>query len=85
MKYCLYILHDSSKDRYYIGQTANLADRLKRHHSHRSKYTKSGSWSLVYKELYNTRSEAFRRELYLKSLKNKQKIRELVGAYSSAG
>ncbi len=78
MKYYLYILFDQSKDRYYIGQTSNLKDRLARHQDHRSKYTKSGNWSLVYSELYNTRSEAFKRELYLKSLKSKIKIRELV-------
>ncbi|MFH1244001.1 MAG: GIY-YIG nuclease family protein [bacterium] len=78
MKSYLYILYDSQKDKYYIGQTQNLADRFKRHQSHRSKYTRTGSWSLVYKELYNSRSEAFKRELYLKSLKSKIKIRELI-------
>ncbi|KKU44899.1 MAG: Excinuclease ABC C subunit domain protein [Microgenomates group bacterium GW2011_GWA2_46_7] len=78
MNYYLYILHERQKDKYYIGQTQNLVDRLKRHQCQRSKYTKTGSWSLVYKELYNSRSEAFKRELYLKSLKSKLKIRELI-------
>lgn len=78
MNYYLYILYDKPKDRYYIGQTANLKDRIDRHLKHYSRYTKTGNWSLVYTELYNTRSEAFKRELYLKSLKSKIKIRELV-------
>lgn len=78
MPYFLYILFDKVRDKYYIGQTANLEDRLRRHLEHRSKYTKTGSWSLVYTEQYNTRPEAFRREFYLKSLKSKIKIKELV-------
>ena len=78
MKYYLYILYDCLRDKYYIGQTRNLADRLKRHRNHMSKYTKTGDWSLVYQELYNTRIEAFRRERYLKSLKSKLKIKELI-------
>ena len=78
MNYYLYILYDCLRDKYYIGQTNNLVDRLKRHLNHRSKYTKTGDWSLVYQELYNTRIEAFRRERYLKSLKSKLKIKELI-------
>ena len=78
MKYYLYILFDRVRDKYYIGQTSNLKDRLNRHQNHRSIYTKTGSWALVYTEQYDTRSEAFRREFYLKSLKSKIKINELI-------
>jgi putative endonuclease len=75
----VYIL-ENNIGKYYIGQTNNLADRLNRHNSHRSKYTSfdSGNWKIVYKEEYNTRSEAMRREKYLKSQKSKSFISELI-------
>lgn len=78
MKYTIYILWDKSRDKYYIGQTNNLEDRLKRHFAKQSKYTKSGTWQLVYKETYDTRSESYRRERYLKSLKSKIAIKKLI-------
>ena len=62
MKFYLYILYDKNRDKYYIGQTANLEDRIKRHINRRNKYTKSGNWQLVYKEVYTTRSKAVLRE-----------------------
>ena len=76
----LYILYDEDRGKYYIGQTANLADRLARHIQKRSKYTRTGDWKLVYTEDYPTRSEAVRRESYLKKLKDKALIEKLVRA-----
>ena len=77
--YTTYILYDLHKDRFYIGQTGNLADRLKRHFNNRSKYTKNGLWKLVYQESFVTRSEAIFREKYLKSLKSKVALRNIMG------
>ena len=68
MGYWLYVLHSKTKEKYYIGQTGDLEDRIRRHNGGRSKYTKDGKpWELMYSEEYATRSEAVRRELYLKS------------------
>ena len=70
MKYHVYILLSSDKLHWYIGSTNNLEDRLKRHNSGRSKYTKPFKpWQIVYHEEYKTRSEAVKREFYLKSPK----------------
>lgn len=56
------MLYSAVIDRYYVGQTSNLEDRLKRHNHGRSKYTKSGiPWKLVYKESFETRSEAMKK------------------------
>jgi putative endonuclease len=61
MTYYLYILYSQSVDKYYIGSTGNLSDRLERHNSGRSKYTKSGlPWELKYSEEYETRSDAYK-------------------------
>ena len=75
----LYILYSSGYDRYYIGQTNNLALRLSRHNKGYVKSTKAyRPWILVYSELYTDRQQAVSREIYLKSLKSKVKIKELV-------
>ena len=62
----------TSKNTLYIGQTNNLAKRLKEHSDKKgkgSKYMRSfKSFKLVYKEEHKTRSEALKREHELKKL-----------------
>ena len=66
MLYYTYILR-STFGKYYIGQTSNLTERLNRHNSGRSRFTKSrGPWELAYSETFNMREEAIRREQELK-------------------
>ena len=56
----------------YIGQTANLKDRLLRHNQNRNKFTKNkGPWKLLFAKSFDTRDEAVSLELKLKKLKNK--------------
>ena len=77
----IYILYSISHDRYYIGQTNNLVSRIRRHNKGYVKSTKTYlPWEIVYSEEFTTRAEAVRRETYLKSLKSKIKIKELVDA-----
>jgi len=67
----IYILKSESTDKLYIGQTTNLEERLQRHNNKvgKSRYTykQKGPWKLIYSEQYNTRSDAMRRERFLKS------------------
>ena len=68
----IYILKSESTDKLYIGQTANLEERLQRHNSNKVgklRYThkQKGPWKLIYSEQYNMRSDAMRRERFLKS------------------
>ncbi|MBU1557388.1 GIY-YIG nuclease family protein [Patescibacteria group bacterium] len=66
----------SDKDYIYTGQTNNLKDRLLRHNSGREKYTKNkGCFKIIYKETYNTRSVAMKREKELKSGKGREWIK----------
>lgn len=68
--YIVYILKIISKGRYYISHKENLEKRLKEHNSGRTKSTKAYvPWQVVYKEEYNSKSEAFNREQEIKSLK----------------
>ena len=54
----------------YIGQTNNLAERLRNHFEKSTKSSKfskeHGIFSLVYKEEYSSRLESMRREKQLK-------------------
>ena len=74
-----YILFSVRINSYYVGSSQDLADRLKRHNSGRSTYTKRGvPWILVYKKEYPTKSEAYQAELYIKSQKSRKYIEELI-------
>ena len=65
-----YILLSHKTNKYYIGSTGNLEDRLSRHNGGRSKATKTGvPWTLEYSEEYETKSQAYQREMELKSWK----------------
>lgn len=77
--YYLYILKSLKDGKYYIGSSDNWKRRVLEHNSGRSKYTKDrGPFELVYKEEYNTNSEAKKREYYMKSLKSKIAIEKLI-------
>ena len=75
----VYILYSEKLHIYYVGSTKNLEDRLNRHNSGRSIYTKPGiPWKLVYRKEYATRSEAYQAELYIKAQKSKHFIESLI-------
>ena len=77
--YTTYILYSELHDRYYIGQTNNVDDRIKRHNAGYVRSTKAyRPWVVVYQINFESRSEAVRRETYLKSLKSKIKLKELI-------
>jgi len=81
MTFFTYILYSLSTDRYYIGSTGNLDDRLQRHNQGRSKATKYGTpWELVYQKAFDSRSEAVQHEKYIKAMKSKIYIEKLIKA-----
>ena len=63
----------------YTGITNNLAKRILTHEQGSgAKYTKGRApFSIIYKERYNNRSEATKRELEIKKLSRQEKL-ELV-------
>jgi putative endonuclease len=77
----VYILYSSSADKYYVGQTENLEDRLFRHKNSGSVYTKFvKDWKLVYSESFSTRSEALKRETEIKNKKNRKYIEYIINS-----
>lgn len=69
MQYHFYILYSPSRDRYYVGSTSDsLEERLRRHNSNHKGFTGgAGDWEIVYKEVYPTKREAYKRERDIKN------------------
>jgi putative endonuclease len=67
MKYYVYILYSKISSKYYVGQTADIDKRLKRHNQGIVPSTKSGKpWELVLQIKVSNRSEAMLLEKKIK-------------------
>ena len=79
MPHFLYILYSSIRDRYYVGSCADVDVRLNRHNAGATPSTKSGRpWIVVYTENFESKSESLKREIYLKKLKSRIYIENLI-------
>ena len=80
--YKVYVLKNNNGG-YYVGYTGNLNDRLERHINGRSSFTsRCEEWKLVYTEEYVDKSEAIRRERFIKNQKSRRYIEILISQYS---
>lgn len=72
-----YILK-TAKD-YYVGSTDDLEARIEKHQTGQVKSTKSKlPVKLVFKEYYNTKAEAQKKEYKIKSWKSKKMIEKII-------
>jgi len=79
MDFYLYILYSFQIDKYYIGHTHNLLERLRKHNSKHSGFTGiTNDWQIVYKENFTSKNEAYARERQVKKWKNRQRIEKLI-------
>ena len=81
--YFVYVIWNANHQRYYIGQTENVGERVRQHNDPQntfSRYTKrfSGSWELIHKEGFETRRDALAREKALKSGQGRQWLKDSV-------
>lgn len=75
----IYIIYSKTLDKYYVGSCQNIEQRLKDHLNSRSKFTKvAKDWVLKHSEAFNTRSEAYQRELQIKKMKSRKYIETLI-------
>lgn len=75
----LYILYSETLSKYYVGHTNNYLERLERHNRNGIKFTTAGQpWILVYKEQFETKEEAAKREREIKNWKSKKLIEKLI-------
>ena len=75
----VYILQSEFDDSFYIGYTSNLERRLEEHNSGKSRYTsKKKPWQLKYYEEFESKSDAIKREIFLKKQKNRTFYEKLI-------
>ena len=84
MKFKVYILQSEKDVTYYIGYTTDLNRRLTEHNSGKSIYT-SGKipWEVVYYEIFPTKTEALKREKFLKKQRNRTFYENLIQDFSA--
>ena len=79
MNFTVYILFSELKNRFYIGFTSNLAERIVRHNQKSKGFTGNvNDWKIVFTETYEFKEEAQKRKLQIKSWKSKIKIQALI-------
>jgi putative endonuclease len=79
MEYYFYILHSTKRNKYYIGSTQNLEERLRKHNSNHKGFTGGvGDWEIVYFETYDSKNLAYARERQVKKWKSKIAIEKLI-------
>jgi putative endonuclease len=78
---CIYVLKSTVNGKLYTGSSRkdNPDDRLAAHNRGSTRTTKNGKpWKLLYVEMYNTYTEARKREIYLKSGKGRALLKQII-------
>lgn len=79
----LYIIQSQTSGRFYAGHTNDLGRRVPEHNAGQTRSTRGrGPWTLVHKEPFETKEEAYARERQIKSWKSHRSIAELIAAAS---
>jgi len=83
MPFWVYILQSETTGKLYTGQTSGLERRLREHNDNqigKQRFTRKqgGPWHLIYSEEMPTRTEALKREKYLKTGKGREWIKQSV-------
>jgi len=77
--YHTYILFSEFTDKYYIGQTTNILERLQKHNSKNKGFTnQADDWGIVYRKSFDTRAEALSHEKQIKKWKSRKMILKLI-------
>mgnify|MGYP003821603743 CR=1 FL=1 len=77
MKYYVYILLSLKNNDIYIGSTANLQNRINLHNEGKVKSTKAYKpWQLLESREFDSRSEAMKQEMFLKTHQQKESLKK---------
>ena len=77
--YFFYILYSDTIDSFYIGHSANLDERVRKHNTNHKGFTgRATDWILVYAEEFTSKTLAHARERQVKSWKSRKKIEALL-------
>ncbi|PAM94931.1 endonuclease [Flavobacterium sp. IR1] len=79
-EFVVYILYSEKFNKNYTGFTSNLIERFKSHNFLETKgYTlKYRSWEVIYVEFFYSKTEALKREKYLKTGIGREFIKNLI-------
>jgi len=81
----VYILYSNTKEKFYIGQTNDIDDRIKRHNNGQSLSTKNGiPWKVIYTIVISSRSEAVALETKIKKRGAKRYLQDINFEYQIA-
>ena len=74
-----YIIYSKTLDKYYVGHTKDLNERIARHNRGGNKYTSKGQpWEIAYFKNFETKELAYKRERQIKGWKSKKMIIKLI-------
>ena len=80
--YSVYAVYNEKHNKFYIGQTDNLKERIRLHNdkTFSKSYTASfdGEWKLIYSEQVENRGIALKREKQLKSYRGREFIKKYI-------
>ena len=77
--YYFYILYSKSIDKYYIGHTGDLSERLRKHNANHKGFTgQADDWEIVYTETFQSKESAYKRERQVKKWKSRKAIERLI-------
>jgi len=77
MTHFVYIIYSKSSDKFYIGETMNVAERIMQHNSgfYKSAFSKqTNDWKLFWSTECNSSSQALRLEKFIKNMKSRKFI-----------
>jgi len=82
MSYTVYILYSKKDSKLYVGCTRNLGDRLQRHEKGYVQATRNRRpLELIHNEEFKSKSDAFNRERFLKSLWGSREKKKILKNY----
>ncbi|OYT11851.1 MAG: hypothetical protein B6I18_02655 [Bacteroidetes bacterium 4572_112] len=78
--YWVYILYSKKIDKFYIGSTSNIQNRVEFHNSDYNKiWSRRGKpWELVFSHTFDTNTEALKAEKHIKRQKSRTYISKLI-------
>jgi putative endonuclease len=83
MAYFVYIIESELDGTYYVGVSKDPPARLEKHNGHHRGFTtRKQPWKLVYTETYETKTEALKRENFLKKQKSREFLAILISGSS---
>ncbi|MBV6511818.1 MAG: hypothetical protein FMNOHCHN_01304 [Ignavibacteriaceae bacterium] len=75
--YHAYILKSLINGKHYFGSCASTQERLKQHNAGKVRSSKANRpYEMIYFESFETRSEAYRREMFFKTLEGRNWLRK---------